>query len=85
MTKRKTKRKTNRKPVKMKHKSIKQKSHFLWEGNVIYKGKTYAITSAEEITEGETFTEYDGSKYYLPTFKKIFIKAVRKMDKGEIQ
>lgn len=89
MTKRKTKRKSNRKPAK----SIKRKTKpnakagsfdsILGEKYFTYNGQRYVITNVETITEGQDFTDYDGSSHFLPTFKKVFLQGIREVAKKE--
>lgn len=77
MTKRKTKRKTIR-TTKLKQSSAGWYPLPTAGKTFTFDGKVYSVITCEQITE------YDSSNNYQPTFRKVFLKGIRKMDAKEV-
>lgn len=76
MTKRKTKRKTTR-TAKPKQSSAGWYPLPMAHKTFTFDGKVYCVIGCDQITE------YDSSKGYQPTFRKVFLRGIRKVDAKE--
>lgn len=76
----KKKSKTTRKPVtpaKLKQSSADWYALPTAGKTFTFDGKVYSVITCEQITE------YDSSNNYQPTFRKVFLKGIRKVDAKE--